>query len=173
MTCVLFAMLCVWCTSANKLAAACLVAFTVPHFRHCFLVTGRKIQKWEEPLVRLVKWQISYRRRNAPPRSAPPWRHGLTGAWATSLSRFLVHTQYETISGGTPLNGWSALRTGRYLQNTQQTQEKTSMPSAGFEPTLPAIKRLQTCALDRAANGMGRCKFTSRKLLSFLGLFMP
>ena len=83
------------------------------------------------------------------------------------------HAVRHTISGRTPLNGWSALRRGRYLQNTQQTQEKTLMPSEGFEPTIPAIKLPQTCALDRAANGMGGCKFTSRKLLRFLCLIMP
>jgi hypothetical protein len=47
------------------------------------------------------------------------------------------------------------------------------MPSAGFEPTIPALKRPQTCTFDRAANGMGGCKFTSRKLLRFLCLIMP
>jgi hypothetical protein len=29
----------------------------------------------------------------------------------------------------------------------------TSMPSAVFEPAVPAFKRLQTCALDRTAPG--------------------
>jgi hypothetical protein len=29
------------------------------------------------------------------------------------------------------------------------------MPSAGFEPAIPAAKRPQTYALDRAANGIG------------------
>jgi hypothetical protein len=31
------------------------------------------------------------------------------------------------------------------------------MPSAGFEPAIPAIKRPQTYALDRAATGIGQC----------------
>ena len=30
------------------------------------------------------------------------------------------------------------------------------MPSTGFEPAIPAVKRLQTCALDRTATGVGR-----------------
>jgi hypothetical protein len=29
------------------------------------------------------------------------------------------------------------------------------MPSAGFEPAIPAIKRLQTYALDSTATGIG------------------
>jgi hypothetical protein len=29
------------------------------------------------------------------------------------------------------------------------------MPSGGFEPAIPATKRLQTYALDRAATGIG------------------
>jgi hypothetical protein len=28
------------------------------------------------------------------------------------------------------------------------------VPSPGFEPTIPAIQRLQTCALDRTATGI-------------------
>jgi len=47
----------------------------------------------------------------------------------------------------TPLNEWSARRRGRYLPNTQQTQETKSMPSAGFESAMPVIKRLHTYVL--------------------------
>ena len=32
------------------------------------------------------------------------------------------------------------------------------MPSAGFQPTIPAGERLQTHALDRAATGIGEIK---------------
>jgi len=34
------------------------------------------------------------------------------------------------------------------------------MPPVGFEPTISAGERPQTHALDRAANGTGRMKFT-------------
>jgi hypothetical protein len=34
------------------------------------------------------------------------------------------------------------------------------MPSAGFERAIPATKRQQTYALDRAATGIGIYKFT-------------
>jgi hypothetical protein len=48
---------------------------------------------------------------------------------------------------------------GRYLHRTTQTQNKrtqTSMPLAGFEPTIPVFKRAKTFhALDRAASVTG------------------
>jgi len=42
------------------------------------------------------------------------------------------------------------------LDNTQHSQESLSMPPAGFESALPALERLQTHALNRAATGMGK-----------------
>jgi len=56
------------------------------------------------------------------------------------IFRFLDHTKLDTHThthihtpGLTPLNEWSAPRRGRYLYDTQQTQEQnTSMPSAVF-----------------------------------------
>jgi hypothetical protein len=41
------------------------------------------------------------------------------------------------------------------LHDTQQIQETKSMHSTRFEPAVPAIKQLQTCALDRTATGNG------------------
>ena len=56
----------------------------------------------------------------------------------------------------TPLIERLACRTGRYLHNSQQTQEEyTSTPSAGLEPAIPAIERPKNCTLDRAATGIG------------------
>ena len=52
----------------------------------------------------------------------------------------------------TPLHEWSARRRGRYLHNKHK--RRTSMPSAGFEPIIPAVERLQTYAFDRAATGI-------------------
>ena len=48
------------------------------------------------------------------------------------------------------------------------------MPSEGLEPAIPAVKRLQTYALDRAATGIGLnlhyflLVFSSSELASFL-----
>jgi len=53
------------------------------------------------------------------------------------------HTDTRTHTPGrTSLNDWSARRRGRYLHNTQRTQER-------FEPVILAIERAQTYALDR------------------------
>jgi hypothetical protein len=39
------------------------------------------------------------------------------------------------------------------------------MPSAGFEPAIPATKRLQTYVLDRAATGIGNFTLHITKLV--------
>jgi hypothetical protein len=40
---------------------------------------------------------------------------------------------------------------------------RTSMPSEGFKPAIPAVKRLQTYALGSTATGIGFFFITSRK----------
>jgi len=60
-----------------------------------------------------------------------------------------MHTRTHT-PGKTPLTEWSARPIGYYLP-----KRRTSMSSAGFEPAIPAIKRLQVYALDRPATGIG------------------
>ena len=47
------------------------------------------------------------------------------------------------------------------LYNTHKTQ--TSMPSAGFEPAIPAGDRLQTLDLDRSATVIGAFNFCDPK----------
>jgi hypothetical protein len=37
-------------------------------------------------------------------------------------------------------------------------KRQISTPSAGFEPTIPIIKQLQTYALDSTTSGVSRCK---------------
>jgi hypothetical protein len=46
------------------------------------------------------------------------------------------------------------------------------MPSAGFETVIPATKRLQTYALDRAVTGIGNQRFNVSPihLLALLGV---
>jgi hypothetical protein len=83
------------------------------------------------------------------------WRNSSSGAWATSLLRFLDHTQLETHTPGrTPPNDWSAHRRDRYLRSNKK-ERQTLMPPSGFKPAIPAIKRLKTCALDRLSIGAG------------------
>ena len=72
--------------------------------------------------------------------------NSLLGLLVTEVPR--LHTIRQT-RGRAPLNKRSAPRKGRCLHRN------TSMPSAGFEPATPAIKRLQTYALDSIATGIG------------------
>ena len=76
--------------------------------------------------------------------------------WAkSSLSRMNDHTQRRTTVGRTPLDEWSAPRRDLYLTTHNTHNRQTSMPPAGFEPTISAGERPQTYALDRAATGTG------------------
>ena len=75
-------------------------------------------------------------------RSSPQW------ARASSLTKFLDHT-WRTTVGRTPLDEWSAHRRDLYLTT------QTSMPLAGFEPTISAGEWPQNYALDCAAIGTG------------------
>ena len=63
-----------------------------------------------------------------------------------------IHTTDRTIH-----SKCSVRHTGHYLHNTIHIKQNrpTSIPSVEFEPVIPAIKRLQTGALDRMANGLG------------------
>jgi hypothetical protein len=50
-----------------------------------------------------------------------------------------------------------ATKASTYTDNiTHKHKRQMSMPSAGFEPAIPAIKRPQTYALDHADTGIGK-----------------
>ena len=74
-------------------------------------------------------------------------------AMSCSFFRFLDHTQRRTTLGRKPLDEWSARRRDLYLTTHNTHNRQTSMPPAGFEPTISAGERPQTHALDRAATG--------------------
>jgi len=78
---------------------------------------------------------------------------------ASSFLRFLDHTLRRTTVGRTPLDEWSARRRDLYLTTHNSHKRQTSMLPVGFEPTISAGERPQTYALDRAATGIGNCKF--------------
>ena len=78
------------------------------------------------------------------------WRCGPTQARTRSFMRFLDHTERRTSVGRTHLVEWLAHRIDLYL-----TTHNTSMPPAGFEPTISAGERPQTYAFDCAASGTG------------------
>ena len=62
------------------------------------------------------------------------------------------HTHIRA-SNRTPLNEWSANRRGRTYTTHNKHKRRTTMLSAGFEAAIPAIKRIQICALDRTVTG--------------------
>jgi len=83
------------------------------------------------------------------------WPCGPTRSMASTLMRFLDHTQRRTRVGRTPLDEWSARRRDLYLTTHNTHNRQTSMPPAGFELTISAGEWPQTYALDRAATGTG------------------
>ena len=68
---------------------------------------------------------------------------------------FLDHTQRRSTVGRTPLDERSARRRDLYLTTHGTHNRQISMPSVGFEPTIPASERPQTHALDRTATAIG------------------
>jgi hypothetical protein len=83
------------------------------------------------------------------------WRDSPQRARASSITRFLDHTQRRTTVCGTPLEEWSARRRDLYLTTHNTHNKQASMPPVGFEPRISAGERPQTYASDRAATGIG------------------
>ena len=76
---------------------------------------------------------------------------------ASSLTRFLDHTQRRITVGSTPLDEWSASSSQRPLpDNTKHSQDKHPCPRWDSNPRSQQASGLQTYALDRAATGTGR-----------------
>ena len=71
--------------------------------------------------------------------TAPQW------AKASSYTRFLDHI-WRTAIGRTPLDDWSARHRDLYLTTHNTHNRQTSMPPAGFEPTISAGERPKTYA---------------------------
>jgi len=78
----------------------------------------------------------------------------LQWARASSFTRFLDNTQRRVTVGRIPLHEWPVRRRDAYLTTHNTYNRQTSMPPAGFEPTIPEIKRPQTLALECAATGI-------------------
>ena len=66
----------------------------------------------------------------------------------------ITHIRHITL-GTTPLEEGPASRRNLYLTTHNTHKRQTSMPPAGFEPTILVSERPQTQALDRAATGIG------------------
>ena len=83
------------------------------------------------------------------------WRCDATRTRASSLRRFLDHTQRRNTASRTPLDEWSARRRDLYLTTHNTHNRQISMPPVRFEPTISAGERPQIDALDREATGIG------------------
>jgi hypothetical protein len=70
------------------------------------------------------------------------------------LRGFSITPRHTTL-GVTPLDEWSARHTDHYLTTHNTHKRQTSMPQAGFKPTVPANEWPQTHSLDRAATTIG------------------
>jgi hypothetical protein len=69
------------------------------------------------------------------------------------------HCQGFTITLRRTTLGRTPLDRDLYLTTHKPPKRQTSMPAAGFEPTIPASERPHTQALDRAATGMDPHKY--------------
>jgi hypothetical protein len=76
------------------------------------------------------------------------WHNSLQRVRASSITRFLDHTQRRTKGGRTPRDEWWARCRDLYLTTHNTHNRLTSMPPAGFEATISAGERSQTYALD-------------------------
>ena len=94
------------------------------------------------------------------------WRCDPTRIMASSVLRFLDHTQRRTTVGRTPLDERSAPRRDLYLTTHNTHNRQTSMPPVGFEPTISAGERPQTYALDNAATGTGNIILTTKNTVT-------
>jgi hypothetical protein len=88
------------------------------------------------------------------------WLNSPTRAQAASLLRF---RDRHTTLGRNPLEGGSASRRDLYLTKHNIKKRQTSMPSAGFEPKIPALEWPQTHALERTAAGTGNINIYLKK----------
>jgi hypothetical protein len=71
------------------------------------------------------------------------------GAIGRLIFRGFTITLRHITRGRTPLDQWSARHRDLYLTTQNTHKRQTSMPSAGFESTIPVSERSQTHALDR------------------------
>jgi hypothetical protein len=86
--------------------------------------------------------------------STAPWGLGRLIVRGFTITHFR-HTTF----GRTPLDEWPARRTDLYLTTHNTHKGQTSMPSAGFKPTIPVSDRPQTYGLDRTTTGIGMCRY--------------
>jgi len=103
--------------------------------------------------VRNISKSISFHSgATAPSGPRPPHYRGFT-----------ITLRHTTV-GRTPLDEWSGRCRDLYLTTHNTHKRQTSMPRAGFDPTIPANERPQTHTLDRAATGIGYLSLLGTKI---------
>ena len=87
-------------------------------------------------------------------------------SYCTTWSHSMIHTHtnththtHRTTLGRTPLDQGSTCCRDHYLTTHNTFNRHTSMPPAGFEPSIPARERQQTHALDSVATEIGIVRF--------------
>jgi len=85
-----------------------------------------------------------------------PWRNSPSGP---HYREFMITLRHTTL-GRIPLDEWSDHLRDFYLKTHNTHKRQTSMPTAGFESTIPASERPQTHAIDRAAIGIASSTFS-------------
>jgi len=100
-----------------------------------------------------VFWQIKEVRgfEISPP--PPPWFDSPSGPRPPHCLVSAITLRSTTL--GRTLGEWSARSRDLYLTKYDTHNTQTSMPSAGFEPTIPTSQRTQTDALEGAATRTG------------------
>jgi hypothetical protein len=96
--------------------------------------------------------------------------HGATAPNGPGPPHFIEasRSHSDTTLGRTPLDEWPARRRDLCLTTHNTHKRQTSMPSVGFEPTIPASEQPQTYALDLAANGIGDILSVHREITSLI-----
>ena len=113
-------------------------------------------------------------RRKVPPKHWYPstrlywflWRLDPIPDHDLPLMSFTITLRHTTVVM-IPLDEWSARHRDLYLTAHNTHNRQTSMPPAGFEPTIPASERPQTHALDLAGTGIGRMHYIPYLLAYF------
>jgi hypothetical protein len=88
--------------------------------------------------------------------SFPRWRCDLIPGHGLSLRGYAITLIRHTTIGSAPLDEWSARRRDLYLSTHNTHKRQQSIPSAVFEPAIPASEWLQTHALFLTATGIER-----------------
>ena len=115
-------------------------------------------------VVHVLNKQLRTTTRGGPPAWEELWvwlvivnnRHFYDGSTAPSEPGPPHYRGFTITLGRSPLQEWSARRRHLYLTSHNTHNSQTSMPTAGFEPAIPASERPQTHASDRASSRIGK-----------------